>query len=406
MTEDGCVILDNESRPILAFTDLPDTISSKAEAAFLVAWRRSNRHIHMRDIRARMPDDPTGENPGRDPIRLGTLGMRMTRFREVSGMISWDKAHGSEALKSYLDENLPLLCTILNSIKGHRDLYPHEIAEMALVGVGQSPERSRHGKDFSALKKTMAYDMALAKYQRLKAKFDKDNRGQNNRDVESRKDSTDSGSDVHASNSVDDREKEGTEEGDGNLNEGSADTLYPASSQVINDEVGLAEEEDLGRATSFEEAWELSAESQLGIDENTESALGEEQGLAAEEYTTGDLEEPTMDAVSDHETWFLYAVGDTEAHQLLVFYLLEPTRGEYRTLTSQDAPPTNPALSYVDQWATIQRAFSHSYVTPGHQQEVTYLISVVACSRLRIVWSKTPLGIEIDFDDLVEAVFE
>ncbi|KAL9122010.1 MAG: hypothetical protein Q9187_001435 [Circinaria calcarea] len=122
----------------------------------------------------------------------------------------------------------------------------------------------------------------------------------------------------------------------------------------MNDVVTPAEGEDLAAHASFEEASDLSAESQLIIDENTELRLEEKQGLAADEYVTGDLEELTADVVSDHEAWFLYAAGDTEAHQLPVFYLVEPTREEYMALTSQDAPATDPASFCVDQWATIQ----------------------------------------------------
>lgn len=423
ITPDGCVVLDNKSTPIIAFPELPDTISSKADGAFLIAWRRSNKHIRMQDIRARMPNDPTGNNTGRDGIRLGTLGMRMTRFRERYGLISWDKREGSEALKAYLDDNLPLMCIHQNSIEGHRNPHPHEIAEMALIGMGQNPERSRHGTDFSASDRAKAYNKALAKYRNLKAKFDRENGNQDDQDIHGEAQPMDSENDVSSSNSVDDHDEDNTEEdsieegdteegdtedgdtedGDSNNGEEPTNALHLASSQMSDEEVALAEE-GLAVSANLEDLPNLPANSPPGINE-TEVELGWDNRLIAEGGdTTGGLEESGVDAVTDHETWFLYAAAETEVHRLLVYHLLEPTREEYRLRTFQDAPPTDLASSYVDQWAPIQRAFSQSNVGFEDQFRDPFLISVIACSPRRIMWSKVPL-VEINFDDLLQAVF-
>ena len=170
----GRVVLDINDNPVLAYTELPDTISSKIEAEYLIAFHRLNNHITMPDIRARMLQDPTGNNCASltDPIRTGNLSMKMTRCRERTGMISWTKRAGSDEIKRYVDSILPKECLTANSIENFRDLHPHEVAEMHLALKGQHPERTRNAKDTSEAKKTRLRDAQLALVQKLKAKFE------------------------------------------------------------------------------------------------------------------------------------------------------------------------------------------------------------------------------------------
>ena len=152
-TQDGYVILDIENDPVMAFEEIPDTISSVIEAPFLEAFCRLNQHIKIKDIRARMLRDPTEQGEwngdGKDPIRIGNLSMKMTRFRERSGMITWGRRAGSTNIKAYLDSILPQVCKDENSIRRFRDLHKHERAAMHLSNIGKFPERGRGKKDLS-----------------------------------------------------------------------------------------------------------------------------------------------------------------------------------------------------------------------------------------------------------------
>ena len=87
---------------------------------------------------------------GKEPNRVGTLSMRMKRFRWKAGCISWNPKVDSIALEAYMDMKLPETCKIAKSTKGFRSLYPHEIAEIHVINAGQCPNKARHGrKDFS-----------------------------------------------------------------------------------------------------------------------------------------------------------------------------------------------------------------------------------------------------------------
>ena len=180
ITLEGQVVLDINDNAILAYAELPATISSEIEPEFLIAFHRLNHNITMPDIRARMLRHPTGKRSRQgvdgDPIRTGNLSMRMTRCREKAGMFSWQKRVGSSDIKAYIDALLPQRCRDENSIANFRDLYPHEIAGMRLVLVGKHPERTRGKKDYSTQKEDRLYQEQLRRYRSLKAKFDEDQR--------------------------------------------------------------------------------------------------------------------------------------------------------------------------------------------------------------------------------------
>ena len=176
ITPRGRVVLDINDNPVLAYDELPATISSEIEAEFLIAFHRLNHHISMPDIRARMMRNPTGKpyTEDKDPIRTGNLSMRMTRYRERAGMFSWTKRAGTTKIKSYIDTLLPRYCRAANSIANFRDLHPHEIAKMRLILVGKHPERTRGEKDYSKERKQKLYNEQLRRYQALKARFDQE----------------------------------------------------------------------------------------------------------------------------------------------------------------------------------------------------------------------------------------
>ena len=115
--------------------------------------------------------------PGSIHINLNKLSMRRTRFRKKAGAIAWDNAGGSSnAFEAYIDAVLPQACKAANSIETFRDLHPHEIAEMELQNLSRYPGRAHGAKDASDVKLQQKRSAALAQYNMLKAKFDKENR--------------------------------------------------------------------------------------------------------------------------------------------------------------------------------------------------------------------------------------
>ena len=180
MIRDNKIVLDINDDPILDYHEMPAAVSSKLEAPFMEAISRLNNNIQIKDIRARMPRNPHGQWDGssQDPIRIGNLSMAMTRFRAKSGLLSWGKRDGSQAIEEYLESLLPQACKDANSTRDFRDLFPHEMAEMRLQNIGRFPERSRMHDDCSEARKETVQRAALAKIERLKQKFDADGSNQ------------------------------------------------------------------------------------------------------------------------------------------------------------------------------------------------------------------------------------
>ena len=112
---------------------------------------------------------------GDDSIRIGTLSMSMTRFRNKAGMITWNSRAGSTPIKEYLDTLLPAECKAQNSIKGFRNLYEHEVLMMKIFNIGCYPEKARRGRDRtpSAAKRNKARDALTEKYKIAYEKFAK-----------------------------------------------------------------------------------------------------------------------------------------------------------------------------------------------------------------------------------------
>lgn len=180
-TREGSLIIDVHNVPVLNYPGIPHTLSSLIEPVFMEAYCRLGKNITQADLRARMVDSPKGgqyNGQGKDPIRLGNLSMRMTRFRLQAGCIAWGarRGEGSENFKKYMDRKLPQHCKDANSIKGFRNLHRYEIAEMKLDNAGMFLERARRSqsgpKDLSADKNRALYRKAHQEFRFLKSKFE------------------------------------------------------------------------------------------------------------------------------------------------------------------------------------------------------------------------------------------
>ncbi|MCJ1380679.1 hypothetical protein MMC17_003787 [Xylographa soralifera] len=362
-TAAGELILDIVNDPVLNYTELPDTISSCEKPAFLEAWFRSNSRIIMKDIRARMLQDPKGEwDGGVDPIRSGTLGMRMTRLRETHGMISWRKKKGSEQIKTYLDSILPQACKDANSIKDFRVLYPHERFALHLGNIGQMPERSHAGiKDLSEEKKLAVNQEARTKYESIKAAFEaKQAAGTTALEP---KESSSSEIDLEALLELE--EADDSDAGDALQN-------LDLSAEYDNDD------------------WlsNLMPRSQANVDDSNAGAKVNELEIAGVHRDEGSPASVADTTDTDDEGDFLALDAEHQVHQDLLFQLLAPTRLQFVTFTGRQPASTTATTSYYEQWEELQVELEEYWDAAATQGQVPELIGLAHLTRSEIRWNK------------------
>lgn len=125
-----------DNRPIRVFRDLPDTLSSALSGRDLVAMKRTDPRIQQRDLIARMPVRHTTPAGTRRFLQsASSIGMRMTRFRQQHGLLSWVERDGSQTIRDALWARLPLANKLANSIRG---LEPPTIAEQQEIKKGNA----------------------------------------------------------------------------------------------------------------------------------------------------------------------------------------------------------------------------------------------------------------------------
>ncbi|MCJ1435826.1 hypothetical protein MMC27_005202 [Xylographa pallens] len=361
-TAAGEVILDIVNDPLLDYTELPDTISSCEKPAFLEAWFRSNSRIVMKDIRARMPQDPKGDwDGGVDPIRSGTLGMRLTRLRETHGMISWRKKKGSEQIKAYLDSILPQACKDANSIKDFRELHPHERFALHLGNIGQMPERSHAGtKDLSDEKKAAVNQEARAKYESLKAAFEAKQAAGN----AAVKQNTSSSSESDLEDILE------LEEADDSNAEDALQNLNLVAQSENNDWLSS-----------------LVLRSQANVNEsNTEIRSSELEATSAGRDEDGPAGATDV-SDEDDEGGFLGLDAEHQVHQDLLLQLLAPSRLQFATLTGRQPATTTATASYDEQWEELQVELEEHWDAAGNEGQVPDLIGLARLTRSEIRWN-------------------
>lgn len=125
-----------DNRPIRVFRDLPDTLSSALSGRDMVAMKRTDPRIQQRDLIARMPVRHTTPAGTRRFLQsASSIGMRMTRFRQQHGLLSWIGRDGSQTIRDALWARLPLANKLANSIRG---LEPPTMAEQQEIKKGNA----------------------------------------------------------------------------------------------------------------------------------------------------------------------------------------------------------------------------------------------------------------------------
>ena len=299
-----------------------------------------------------MSQDPKGNwDGGVDPIRSGTIGMRMTRFRETHGMISWRKKKGSEQIKAYMDSILPQACKDANSIEGFRVLHPHEKYALHLNNIGQMPERSHAGtKDLSDEKKAAVNQEARAKYESLKAAFEA-KQATGTTAVEQNTSSS-SESELEDILELEEADDSNTEDALQNLN---------LDAQHENDN------------------WlsSLILRSQANVNDSNTQLRSSEEGPAA----------AADDSDTDDEGDFLGLDAEHQVHQDLLFQLLAPSRLQFATLTGRQPVSTTTTASYNDQWEELQVQLEEHWNAAESQGQVPDLIGLARLTRSEIRWN-------------------
>ncbi|KAL6720524.1 hypothetical protein ACLMJK_002448 [Lecanora helva] len=149
----GRIVLDCFNHAIRDFaTILPSVLSSELAGHDIEYFFRQNAYIQLYDLIARQPcgyHEPDGYNgliwhPG--PPRLGTVGMKATRFRLQAGLPSWRKRLGTGARNQKMLDLIPAECKDprVNSNRSFRDLTQAEQHEVAKVLKGTAPQRKRN----------------------------------------------------------------------------------------------------------------------------------------------------------------------------------------------------------------------------------------------------------------------
>lgn len=128
------VIAGYDKLPMLRFKDMPDTLSSVLHGRDMEAMKRTDPRITQRDFMARMPLRHTTHAGSRMNVQTpSSIGMRMTRFRQQQGMLSWVGRDGSQTIQNSLWERLPRANQEANSIRG---LVPPTEAEQREIRKG------------------------------------------------------------------------------------------------------------------------------------------------------------------------------------------------------------------------------------------------------------------------------
>ena len=422
-TSEGQLILDINDKPLLAFPELPVTISSQIEPAFLEAFTRSNQHIRMQDIRGRMLRDPTGvDNPPTvDRIRLATLSMKATRFREKNGMITWHDRDGSQAIRTYLDAFHGPDCLRDNSIRDSRCLLPHERKEMHLGNAGNFLHKTGGRKDVSESSKEKIRAVAIDQVRRSKRKFEQKHATNPNHEPGSTleeddysdaevTDTTANSADPHVKTTRARHSKrpkiahgQDSKEVDNTV---ATDTMVPSTSYGVDNNLGYY-------------GWTEQAEQSTNSNQHL-CGVVDPTDLMTQAYTaemSRDNPEPAQGTQphgeiglnlsgNGQQDFLRLEIADTD-HARLVFQLLEPTRDAYTRYSKQLPPYSDPFTPYKTQWFEIQLEFNKYWATTDSHEPAPELPGLAEFGPSTAVWEnliEEPLDPSL-YSELVDLVF-
>lgn len=134
------------------------------------AITRLDPRISHNDFRVRMPKTRPIGRDGRTPrtsYSLSAIGMRMTRFRQQNGLLSWTRREGSKSISDFLMSRLPQENIGANSTRGVLPPSLVEQADARSKNKGQYAARAG-GRALSEKARKKRYDKERSKLAKLR----------------------------------------------------------------------------------------------------------------------------------------------------------------------------------------------------------------------------------------------
>ncbi|KAL6720525.1 hypothetical protein ACLMJK_002449 [Lecanora helva] len=141
------IVLDPYDHGIRDFPgELPVALSTEIEGWEIEYYLRKNNEIKPYDLMARMRSSYTDSKGKKQdaPPRIFTLSERATKFREKAALPAINKRLGSELLKDYTMQRLPVGARDIRSLG--RDRTAEEVKEMKSLNKGQHPHKRKKAK--------------------------------------------------------------------------------------------------------------------------------------------------------------------------------------------------------------------------------------------------------------------
>lgn len=121
-----------------------------------------------------------------------------------------------------------------------------------------------------------------------------------------------------------------------------------------------------------------------------------------ETYGGGDISQVTE--LNDGSR-FLNKTPPTQAHKLLIHHLLQPSKEQYTSLTSQVPPGVDSNMSYLWQYGELSASLTQWWRSNGRKSVCPTLLGLVSCTASQLTWNtlSAPL-LSVDITALLESV--
>lgn len=440
-TQEGWLVIDYKSHPVHDYK-MPLTLSSLCEGYLMEVIMRENHHerIGVQDLLARMPGKIDAN--GKEPRRIGTISMRMNRFRRDAGCITWEPKVGSDAIKRYLEKLLPPHCIQANSTRDFRNLFPHEKAEIETINAGLFPNKARQGKkDFSEEHQQKKLKEAQDKRQRKRTEFERrsclheplsvlDDNIFHPENYPSLKDDSKAGEHLMAlrteaiRNTTDGWAAAGSPTVDNFFqddldpmvpssdNDIRSDTLQGSSTPTLSSSSDTAEDFHIAPMVPSSDTLQGSYTPTLPSSSDATEATDSDTTLSQVDYGM-DIDE--LEAYSDG------AVGDirhiepmTDNFNKIILAFIEPTVYHYQFLTGELAPQSHEVLTYQEYYEFLSEAFE-AFARATHLEEFFEGVKLIGLDRLTMDfvsfnfkngWDTGAFGQPLDVQGLLDLVYQ
>ncbi|KAA6412193.1 MAG: hypothetical protein FRX48_04345 [Lasallia pustulata] len=121
-----------------------------------------------------------------------------------------------------------------------------------------------------------------------------------------------------------------------------------------------------------------------------------------ETYGGGDISQVTE--LNDGSR-FLNKTPPTQAHKLLIHHLLQPSKEQYTSLTSQVPPGVDSNMSYLWQYGELSASLTQWWRSNGRKSVCPTLLGLVSCTASQLTWNTLSAPrLSVDITALLESV--